>query len=142
MTKINVYLLFDGMTEEAFNFYKSVFGGEFIGFTRNKDITSKADMPEKVSEEIANIALPIGDDTLLMGSDLSSTRQQTLSIGNNMCISVHPDSQAETERIFSELSAGGTVAMPLGHQPWGDYYGSFVDKFGIWWMVNYSEQQG
>ena len=141
MPKINLYLFFDGKTEAAFTFYKAVFGGEFTGLVRNKDMPSESDVPQEVGEEIANIALPIGDETVLMGGDLSSTRQQSLSVGNNVCISVHPESEAETERIFRELSAGGSVEMPLAHQPWGDFYGSFVDKFGVWWMVNYSGNQ-
>lgn len=141
--KVNVYLNFDGNTEEAFNFYKSVFGGEFNGeINRFKDLPRAEGMPEISQEEkerIVHIELPIGD-TVLMGTDVSRVMGQELSVGNNVHISLHPDSMDESERLFKELSEGGMVVMPFRKAFWGDYFGSFTDKFGVQWMINYHEE--
>lgn len=138
MTKINVYLNFPGNTEEAFNFYKAVFGGELQVF-RFKDMPMEGvSLSEEDANKIMHVSLPIGDD-VLMGTDALASMGQDLRVGNNVSISVSPDSRAEADRIFNALSAGGEVEMPMGDQMWGDYYGSCRDKYGIQWMVNYHE---
>lgn len=137
MAKLNPYLNFDGKTEEAFNFYKSVFGGEFKGgISRLKDIPGM-EVPEEAKELVIHIALPIGDD-LLMASDIMPG--QTFVQGNNNYISVFPDSREEADRLFVGLSEGGEVEMPMADQFWGDYYGSLKDQFGVCWMINYHTQ--
>ncbi len=140
--KINPYLNFDGQTEEAFTFYKSVFGGEFNGLQRFKDIPSEEQpMPDGEGERIMHISLPIGDGNYLMGSDISEKMGMKLSKGNNVYISLHPESMEEAERIFNALSEGGTIEMKFEKMFWGDHFGSFTDKFGVQWMVNYHEEE-
>lgn len=140
MTKINPYLNFPGNTEEAFNFYRSIFGGEFLG-----GIIRFGDMPmdghENMSEETKNkimhIALPIGDGNMLMATDALDSMGQKLSQGNNFYISVTTDSKDEAQRIYEKLSEGGVIEMPIGDVPWGSYFSMFKDKFDIQWMVSY-----
>lgn len=142
MTKLNVYLNFAGNTEEAFNFYKSVFGGEFASVVRFKDMPMEgASIAKEDENKIMHIGLPIGEDQVLMATDTLASMGQELTQGNNAHISIHPDSKEEADRIFNALSAGGNVEMPIADQPWGDYYGSFKDKFGVQWMVNYGQPQ-
>lgn len=139
MTRLNTYLNFPGNAEEAFEFYKSVFGGEFTSVVRFKDMPMPGvTIPEGDAEKILHIGLPIGTDNVLMASDALASMGQNLVQGNNAYVSVHPDSREEADRIFGSLSAGGSVEMDIADQPWGDYYGAFKDKFGIQWMVNYS----
>lgn len=140
MTKLNIYLNFAGNTEEAFNFYKSVFRGEFSALVRFKDMPMPGEKLRKEDEnKIMHIGLPIGQSDVLMASDSLESFGQKLVQGNNVYISVHPDTKEEADRIFKALSAGGAVEMPIADQPWGDYYGSFKDKFGMMWMVNFSK---
>ena len=137
MTKLNTYLNFAGNTEEAFTFYKSVFGGEFSAVVRFKDMPmQEVNIPKEDENKIMHIGLPIGD-SVLMATDALESMGQKLAVGNNVYISIHPESKAEADRIFNALSAGGAIEMPIADQPWGDYYGSFKDKFGVQWMVNY-----
>lgn len=139
MPKLNTYLNFPGNTEEAFNFYKSVFGGEFSAVIRFKDMPMPGvKIPKKEENEIMHIALPIGKDAVLMASDALESHGLKLIQGNNAYISVQAESKEEAGRIFKALSAGGKIEMPIADQPWGDFYGSFQDKFGINWMVNYT----
>lgn len=139
MTKLNTYLNFAGNTEEAFNFYKSVFGGEFSGLVRFKDMPMEGvSIPKEDENKIMHIALPVGSNHTLMATDTLASLGQKLVVGNNVYISIHPDSKEEADRIFNALSAGGTIEMAMADQPWGDYYGSFKDTFGVQWMVNYS----
>ena len=139
MTKFNSYLNFAGNAEEAFKFYQSVFGGAFTSVVRFKDMPMPGvTVPPEEENRMIHISLPIGNDTVLMASDTLQSLGQTLTPGNNVYISIHPESKAEADRIFDALSAGGTIEMPIADQPWGDYYGSFKDKFGVQWMVNYS----
>ncbi len=142
MVKLNIYLNFVGNTEEAFNFYKSVFGGEFNKLVRFKDMTMEGvDIPPEDQNKIMYIDLPMGKDSILMATDTLESLGQKLVQGNNIYISVHPESREEAERIFGALSNGGTIEMPIADQPWGTYYGSFTDIFGVQWMVNYSSSQ-
>ena len=139
MAKLNSYLNFDGQAEEAFDFYKSIFGGEFLGgIHRMGNAPGTENLSENSKNRVMHIALPIGND-LLMASDIIPEFGQTLTIGNSNYISIFPDSREEANRIFNALSDGGIVEMPLEDQFWGDYFGSFQDKFGISWMVNYNE---
>ena len=139
MTKLNTYLNFAGNTEEAFGFYRSVFGGDFTSVVRFKDMPMEGvKIPKKDENKIMHIGLPIGKDDVLMASDTLESLGQALTQGNNVYISVHPETKEEADRIFKALSAGGTIEMPIADQPWGDYWGSFRDKFGVLWMVNYS----
>lgn len=136
--KVNPYLNFDGQAEEAFNFYKSVFGGEFSGIMKMKEAPGTENLPEDEQNRIMHISLPVGKDTVLMASDIFPSMGQKLVIGNNNYISLHPRSREEADRLFNGLSAGGRIEMPMEDQFWGDYYGSFIDKFGTGWMVNYN----
>jgi PhnB protein len=139
VAKVNVYLNFAGNTEEAFDFYKSVFGGEFASVVRFKDMPMEGvSISDSDQDKIMHIGLPFGDDQMLMATDTLASMGQELTQGNNVHISIHPDSKEEADRLFNALSAGGTVEMPMGDQPWGDYYGSFKDRFGVHWMVNFS----
>ena len=139
--KLNTYLNFPGNAEEAFTFYKSVFGGEFSSLVRFKDMPMEGvEIPEGDEDKIMHIALPVGDD-LLMASDAPESMGFTVNSGNQAYISVHPDNKEEADRIFNALSKGGKVEMPIADQAWGDYYGSLADKFGVQWMVSYSPEQ-
>ncbi len=138
MAKLNPYLNFAGNTEEAFDFYKSVFGGQFTSLVRFKDMPmGGVRIPKEDQNKILHVALPVGRDNVLMASDALESLGHTLVQGNNLYISIHPESKEEADRIFNALSAGGTIEMPMADQPWG-YYGSFKDKFGVCWMVNYT----
>ncbi|HOZ84385.1 MAG TPA: VOC family protein [Niabella sp.] len=141
MPKLNPYLNFDGTAEEAFNFYKSVFGGEFLGgVNRMSDAPGMENLPDNERNRVLHIALPIGND-ILMASDIIPSMGQKLQMGNNNYISVFPDSREEADRLFNSLSAEGEVEMPMEDMFWGDYFGSFTDKFGVKWMLNFSSQQ-
>ena len=135
---INPYLNFDGKAEEAFNFYKSVFGGEFQTIQRINETPMAAQMPANEQKRIMHVALPIGKEAMLMGSDILPSMGHKLSVGNNYYIAVSPDSEAEATKIFKALSAGGKVTMPLEKAFWGAFFGMLIDKFGIQWMVNYT----
>lgn len=137
MATVNTYLNFNGNTEEAFNFYKSVFGGEFTSLQRFKDTPEADKLPEADRDKIMHVALPIGNGSILMATDALESMGQKLSFGNNYHISVQAESEAEADDIFNRLSAGGEIAIPLGKMFWGDYFGMTTDQFGIQWMVNY-----
>lgn len=137
MVTINPYLNFMGKTEDAFNFYKSVFGGRFSIFQRFRDVPGGEKMSESDQEKIMHISLPIGKNNVLMGTDALESMGQSLTTGNNFYISVSPESEEETDEIFNRLSAGGEITMPLSKAFWGAYFGMLIDKFGIQWMVNF-----
>jgi PhnB protein len=138
MAKLNVYLNFAGNAEQAFNFYRSVFGGEFRNITRFKDMPMPGvTIPKGDENKIMHIALPVGKDDVLMASDVLEGFGHRLVMGNNVTVSIFPDSKQEADRMFKALSAGGKIDMPIADQPWGDYYGDFTDKFGVRWMVDY-----
>ncbi len=138
MAKLNPYLNFDGTCEEAFNFYKSVFGGEFKGGIFRMGDIEGAEIPEGERDLVMHVSLPIGND-ILMGSDVGNAQRPYFKSGNNNYISIFPNSREEADRLFTELSEGGEVEMPMEDQFWGDYFGSFMDRFGIYWMINYNE---
>ena len=141
MPVINPYLCFNGNTEEAFEFYKSVFGGEFTVKVRFSEMPSEKPMPASAANQLAHVSLPIGKGNLLMGSDAPEGFGPPLTIGNNFSVSVSTDSEAEADKLFNGLSSGGKITMPIGKAPWGAYFGMFTDKFGISWMVSYDHNQ-
>jgi PhnB protein len=144
MASVNVYLNFNGNCEEAFNFYKSVFGGEFPYIGRFKDMPPQEGMPplpEDMGNKIMHVSLPISKETMLMGSDTGGEWAPDFVQGNNFSISINADNQEEADRLFNELSKGGKVTMPMANTFWGDYFGMFADKFGINWMVSYNMQK-
>jgi len=138
--KVNTYLNFDGKAEEAFRFYKSIFGGEFITIMKMGDAPDTDKFSEAEMNRIMHISLPISSDTILMGSDILPSMGQSLDQGNNSYISLHPESKEEADRLFNGLSKAGIVEMPMADQFWGDYFGSFVDQFGVHWMINFNAQ--
>jgi PhnB protein len=143
MTTVNVYLNFEGNCEEAFNFYKSIFGGEFSYLGRFKDMPPQEGVPPITAEEgekIMHISLPISKETSLMASDTGGEWCAKITQGNNFSVSISTDSQNEADRLFNGLSAGGQVTMPMEKTFWGSYFGMFTDKFGINWMVSFDEQ--
>lgn len=146
MAKVNVYLNFPGNTEEAFLFYKSVFGGEFDGgIMRMGDVPAQpGDKPLSGADKnlVMHVSLPIMGGFCLMGTDaVESMGQPAVKFGNNVYINLQPDSREETDRLFVALSAGGKVDMPMQDMFWGDYFGSLTDKFGVQWMFAYSKEQ-
>jgi PhnB protein len=137
MASIHAYLNFNGNTEEVFNFYKSVFGGEFITFQKFKDIPGQDQMPAEDQEKIMHVSLPIDSQSVLMGSDTVESMKNSVTMGDNIHLSINAESQEEADKLFNGLSEGGKITMPLQKTFWGAYFGMFQDKFGINWMVNY-----
>lgn len=137
MATINPYLNFEGKTEEAFNLYKSVFGGEFQMVQRFKDTPGGDKLSAEDGVKIMHISLPIGSGNVLMGTDTLESMGQKLNVGDNFSISVTTESVAETDRIFNALAVGGEIIMPLEKTFWSAYFGMLKDRFGIQWLVNY-----
>lgn len=141
MATVNVYLTFNGNCEEAFNFYKSVFGGEFNYIGRYHEIPLQEGMP-RVSDEdknrVMHVGLPISKETMLMGADNMKENESHTVFGNNFSIMVTPKSKAEADRFFDALSKGGRIWSPMKEEFWGDYFGMCADKFGINWMISYT----
>lgn len=141
MAKVNVYLNFNGNTEEAFNFYRSVFGGDFSLIMRFKDLPQgETPLPKEFEEKIMHISLPIGNGDILMGTDAVEGVGHKLTFGNNAHISITPDSKEEADKLYNGLSEGGKIDMPIADTFWGAYFGSFTDKFGVNWMINYEKK--
>ncbi|WP_339735875.1 VOC family protein [uncultured Sunxiuqinia sp.] len=145
MATVSTYLNFKRNTEEAFNFYKSVFGTEFWGegIMRFKDVPPTEEMPPLPGEDlnlVMHVSLPTLGGHMLMGSDTPESMGFKPKQGNNVYINLQPDTRKETERLFSALSDGGEVEMPLQDMFWGDYYGSCKDRFGVQWMFNCEEK--
>ena len=138
---VHPYLNFDGQAEEAFNFYRSVFGGEFTANMKMTDAPGSEGLPEAEKNRTMHISLPIGKETILMASDILPSAGHKLVNGNNLYISLSPDTREEADRLFIGLSKEGEIEMPMEDQFWGDYFGSFTDRFGIRWMVNCPGQQ-
>lgn len=139
MKKANPYLNFNGNTLEAFTFYKSVFGGEFLAVLRFKDFGENSmGAPKNELNKIAHIALPLGKDNILMGTDVLESQGQSLTVGNNFYIALEVESEEEAEKLFNTLSAGGRIEMPLQKTEWSEKYGICADKFGVQWMVSYT----
>ncbi len=140
MARVSTYLNFPRNTEEAFNFYKTVFGTEFNGnIARFGEIPTQDGMPPLADADknlVMHIELPITDGHTLMGTDAPESFGFTVNKGNNVHIMVEPDTKVETDKLFAALSEGGTITMPLQDMFWGAYYGSCTDKFGVQWMLN------
>lgn len=136
MATINPYLNFNGTTEEAFNFYKGVFGGEFTGVHRFRDIPWE-EVPVQYADKIMHIGLPIWKWNILMGTDAIEWFWHKLVAGTNISLSLNVDSKEEADKLYQGLSVGGEIEMPIGDTFWWAYYASFTDKFGIQWMINY-----
>jgi len=135
MKAVNITLTFNGQTETAFNFYKSVFGGEFIHVQRMKEMPAPQPLSPEEGEKILHVALPIGG-AVLAGMDVPQGMPQSIS-GTNFMITLDTSSEEETKTLYEGLSAGGSIMMALDNQFWGAYFGMFTDKFGIQWMVSY-----
>ncbi len=139
MTTLHPWINFNGNAEEAFTFYKSIFGGEFTKITRFKDIaTAEFQVPETEAEKIMRIGLPISKNNVLVANDVPSFMGKVNENENRSKILVSTESKEEADRLFNGLSAGGTVEGPMGDSPWGTYAGMFRDKYGIEWMVEYT----
>ena len=139
MAKINPYIHFNGNAEEAFNFYKSVFGGEFGMLVRFSDMPGNPNhqLSESEANSIMHIALPIGKNNVLMASDVPSFMGQVNENENRSKIFISTESKEEADQIFNRLSLGGQVEVPIGDSPWGTYFAMFRDKYGIEWMVEF-----
>lgn len=145
MASVSTYLNFAGNTEEAFNFYKSVFRTEFQGeISRMGDVPPQEGVPPLSEEDknlVMHVMLPILGGHQLMGTDATESMGLQVQFGNNIYINLEPDTREETKRLFDELSAGGEVTMDLQDMFWGDYFGSCTDKYGVQWMFNCAEKK-
>lgn len=145
MPTVNVYLTFNGNCEEAFLFYKSVFGGAFPYLGRFKDMPlqpGQKAIPDSDGNKIMHVSLPVSNETMLMGSDSGGEWISDFKQGNNFSISIYSESKEVADHFFNLLSAGGQPIMPMNDTFWGSYFGMLTDKFGINWMVSFSEQKG
>lgn len=142
MVKINVYLTFNGECAKVFEFYKSIFGGEFSykGTFGEMPPSDEFELSEQDKNRIMHVSLPISKETILMGSDTTS-QFGNVTVGNNFSISLNVDSREEADKLFAALSVGGKITMPIGDTFWGSYFGSFEDQFGINWMVSFDNNQ-
>ena len=139
MALINPHINFNGNAEEAFTFYKSVFGGEFAKIIRFKDLEiSGFQVADHEKNKIMHIALPIGKNNRLMANDVPEMMGRTNENENRSKIAISADSKEEADKLFNGLSAGGEIEGPIGDSPWGSYFGCFRDKYGIEWLVDYS----
>lgn len=146
MASVSTYLNFPGNTEEAFDFYKTVFGGEFFGngIMRFKDIPPSPNnppMPDADGNMVMYVELRVLNSHSLMGTDAPESMGFKMNFGNNSYINLQPDTRAETKELFDKLSAGGKVSMELQDMFWGDYFGSCTDKFSVQWMFNCNEKK-
>lgn len=138
MISTNPYFNFMGNTEEAMNFYKSVFGGTFTDLIRFKDVPGGDKMPVEEQDKLIHICLTTPSGHVLMATDALESMEQKLVFGNNYHVTLHTESEAETEKLYKGLSAGGKVEMPLNKTFWGAYCGMCRDKFGVQWMITYT----
>jgi len=140
MARVSTYLNFADNTEQAFQFYRTVFGGEFIGGIRRFEQIPPQEGAPPMGEELKNLVmhveLPILGGHVLMGSDAPPAMGFNVQFGNNVHINLEPDTREESKRLFDALSAGGTVSMPIQDMFWGAYFGSLTDQFGIHWTIN------
>ncbi len=138
MATLNIYLTFKDNCEEAFEFYKSVFGTEYQSFNRFSEMPENEEFPvsEDDKHKVMHVSLPVSHDSVLMGSDTVGGHQHGLITGNNFSISFHTIHREEADSVFGALSKGGKVTMPLADTFWGSYFGSLTDRFGINWMIS------
>lgn len=141
MPALHPYLSFSNNCEEAFNFYKSAFGGEFSSFVRFKDMPMEGfESPAHELEKIMHVSLPISEGYVLMGSDTPEA-MGSANPGNTVALSLSVGSKEEADSLFAKLSAGGTITMPMDNAPWGAYFGMLTDKFGFNWMVSFEQNR-
>jgi PhnB protein len=142
MPSINPYLNFQGNTEEAFKFYQSIFGGEFIGgISRFKDSPEGDELPENEQNKVMHIGLPFGASNMIMGTDALESMNQKVNHGNNVYLCISADSRKQADDFFNGLSDGAEIEMEMQDMFWGDYFGMLTDKFGIKWMVSFNQSQ-
>lgn len=141
MASLHTYLTFNGDCEKAFEFYKSVFGGEFESMSRFSEMPDdpKFRISDEDKNKIMHVSLPIGNGSVLMGSDTSGEMAMHFKKGNNFSISINADTRADADRYFAELSTNGRVIMPMNSTFWGSYFGMLTDSFGIQWMVSFGD---
>lgn len=139
MKVVNPYLNFPGNTEEAFNFYKSIFGGEFTSVVKFGDTPEAGKISEKVKDKIMHISLPVGNGNILMATDAIEEMGHKISEGNNFHICIGAESKEEADELFKGLSEGGKTSMPMADTFWGDYFGMLKDRFGVQWMISYAK---
>jgi PhnB protein len=139
MIRINPHIHFNGNAEEAFLFYKTIFGGAFTRVVRYKDLSDfGVQFAEKEFNKIMHLALPIGSSSVLTGSDVPDILGQVNENENRSKITITPESKEEADALFHGLSEGGTIEMPMSDSPWGSYFGMFRDKYGIEWMIDFT----
>ena len=142
MAIVNTYLTFNGNCKEAFDFYRSIFGGEFqyVGtYAEMPPQEGMSPIPKEMLNRIMHISLPISKETSIMGSDSGGEWTSNYEVGNSFSISINAQSKKEADHLYNGLSEGGKITMPLASTFWGDYFGMFTDKFGINWMVSFNE---
>ncbi|MEP2774094.1 MAG: VOC family protein [Fulvivirga sp.] len=140
MKNLNPYLTFNGNCEEAFNFYRSVFGGDFTYIGRFSEMPSEYKVSDKDKNLVMHVTLPLGEHGILMGSDTSTAFGPPVVEGNNFSISIEADSKDEADKLYSRLAEGGKETMPMTDTFWGSYFGMLTDQFGIQWMVSAAEK--
>jgi len=141
MALINPYIHFNGNAEEAFTFYKSVFGGEFSRILRYKDLSgTEYPIAENDANRLMHIVLPIGKNNMLIGSDVLEIMGQVTENDNRNTIYISAESREEADKLFNGLSEGGKIEMPIADGPFGSYFGMFADKYGIQWMVDFTQK--
>lgn len=138
MLVVNPYLNFNGNTEEAFNFYKSVFGGEFAVVMRFKDGPEASTLPEEDQNKLMHIALPLGPGNMLMGTDALESAMGLVTMGSNFSLTISCESKEEADKFHAGLSQDQQKGGPMKEEFWGDYFGWVTDKFGISWMISYN----
>lgn len=141
MSLISPYLNFDGNAREAFEFYRSVFGGEFMNLSPMGEAPGGDQLPPEEQKRLMHVSLPIGSQGFLMGSDIFPSMGHTLREGNQMHLMYAPESEEDARRVFNALAEGGQVSMPLEATFWNAIYGALTDKFGVSWMINYDLAQ-
>lgn len=142
MANIYPFIHFNGNAEDAFTFYKSVFGGEFTSIMRYKDLSSaEHPIPENDANRLMHVALAIGKNSMLMGSDVMEMMGRVTENDNRNSISITAESREEADKLFKGLSADGHIEMPMSDGPFGAYFGMLTDKFGVQWMVNYTRDK-
>lgn len=139
MANVSLYLNFHGATEAAFNFYRTVFGGEFGPLQRFRDTPGMEKLPEGDRGKIMHISLQITQNMTLHGTDTLDTMGRSLNMGNNMSVMLEVNSKDEAQKYYNALAAGGRDEMPLQETFWGAYFGSFTDKFGVPWMIDFEQ---
>lgn len=144
MTTVNIYLTFEGNCKQAFDYYKSVFGGDFSYVGTFGEMPPQEGMPpmsDAMKDQIMHISLPISKETHLLGSDTGGEWSPDFKVGNNFSISVGTDSKEKADNFFNKLAEGGEIKMPIAPTFWGDYFGMLRDQFGINWMISFNEAQ-